>query len=84
MTERIAGYQALAQAVLDHSKLALLSGDRNEWKFYTSGYYQLFTSICDINDDVYRKEIADIAIPIADKLGLKVSEIILFEGELNG
>lgn len=79
-----AGYEQLAREVLNQSKAELSQGIAKEWDFYASGRYQLYTSICDINDDVYRKEIADIALPVAEKLGLRVSEIILFEGELNG
>jgi len=84
MTERTAGYQALAQAVLDQSKIALLSGDGNEWDFYASGHYQLFTGICDINDDVFRQKITDIALPRVKELKVKVSDIILFYGGFYG
>jgi len=76
-------YQALAYEVLARSKAALTAGDPHEWRFYSSGHYQLFTALLEIDDSVFRKEIADIALPRADKLKVRVSEIILFKGELN-
>ena len=84
MTPQQQGYQALSQAVLGEAKAGLARGDRFEWEFFASGWYRLFTAICDINDEVIRKEIVDIALPVADRLKVRVSDIILFEGELNG
>ena len=83
MTPQQQGYKVLAQAVLDEAKAGLARGDRFEWEFFASGWYRLFAAICDINDEVIRKEITAIALPVADRLKVRVSDIILFEGELN-
>ena len=84
MTPQQQGYKVLAQAVLDEAKAGLARGDRFEWEFFESGWYRLFAAICDINDEVVRKEIVAIALPVADRLKVRVSDIILFEGELSG
>ena len=78
------GYRALAIAALDHAKNDITTGKLEDWSFFRSGGYQLFTALADINDEIFRHEVATLALPVANKIQVKVSDIILFEGGIVG
>lgn len=78
------GYRALAIATLDHAKNDIKRGKLVDWEFFRSGQYQLFTALADINDEIFRQEVAMLAFPVADKIHVKISDIILFEGGFVG